>query len=47
MKQIFAKYNHILMYSFKGSEANLWPFDAVQCYAFPISGTAQTMEFAR
>ena len=47
MKRIFAKYNHLLMYSFQGSEANLWPFDTVQWYAFPMSGTAQTMKFAK
>jgi hypothetical protein len=39
-------YNLLLIYSFIGFEANPWPFEAVQCYAFPMSGTAQTMKFA-
>jgi hypothetical protein len=29
----------LLMYSFKGSEANSWPLAVVQWYAFPMSGT--------
>ncbi len=35
----FIIYKHLLIYSFKTFEANPWPFEVVQCYAFPMSGT--------